>query len=397
MTLWLIFALMTAAAVCAVLWPLGRKRDLTSGGSDRLVYQDQLLEIERDRTAGLIGGVEAESARVEISRRLLAAADAESAAQAAPAAAQFAFRHRAAALAAAILLPVVGLGFYATLGSPDIPSQSAFARVDTPVGSQSIASLVGQVEAHLATNPNDGAGWEVLAPVYMRLGRFNDAAQAWLKVIALNGDNATREAAFGEALVAAANGVVTDEALTAFRHAVAADPHEPKASYFLGLADEQAGKRDAAAAKWRALLNSAPQDAPWADFVRSALARISATPDSATSQSQSAGEGSNQGANQAANQLANQGPSAADVAASRNLDAEQRADMARGMVQRLADRLHSDGGTVDEWLRLVQAYVVLGDRDKAKGAVGDAKRALSDHPDAIKQIDELAKQLSLNG
>ena len=393
MTLWLIFALMTVAAVCAVLWPLGRRRDVTGGGSDRLVYQDQLLEIERDRAAGLIGVAEAESARVEISRRLLAAADAESSAQAAPSAQQFAFRHRAAAVTAAVLLPVVGLGLYATLGSPDIPTQSAFARVDTRIGSQSIGSLVGQVEAHLATNPNDGAGWEVLAPVYMRLGRFNDAAEAWRKTIALNGDNATREAAFGEALVAAANGVVTDAALTAFQHAVAADAHEPKATYFLGLADEQAGKHDGAAAKWRALLDSAPQDAPWADFVRTALARITATPDSAQGQSQSAGEGANQGANQ----LANKGPSAAEVAASGNLNAEQRADMARGMVQRLADRLHSGGGTVDEWLRLVQAYVVLGDRDKAKGAVADAKHALADHPDAIKQLDELAKQLSLNG
>jgi cytochrome c-type biogenesis protein CcmH len=377
MTLWLIFALMTVAAVCAVLWPLGRKRDVTGGGSDRLVYQDQLLEIERDRAAGLIGGAEAESARVEISRRLLAVADAESAPLAAAPARQFSFRHRAAAVAAAVVLPAVGLGFYATLGSPDIPSQSAFARVDTPAGSQSIGSLVGQVEAHLASSPNDGAGWEVLAPVYMRLGRFNDAAAAWRKTIALNGDNATREAALGEALVAAANGVVTDEALTVFQHAVAADPHEPKASYFLGVADEQAGKHDAAAAKWRALLDSAPQDAPWASFVREALAKVDP---------QAAAESS-----------AKVAPVAGDVATAGNPDEAQRTEMVRGMVQRLADRLHGNGGTVDEWLRLVQAYAVLGDRDKAKGAVADAKRALSDHPDAIKLIDELAKQLSLNG
>ncbi|MGB6170943.1 MAG: c-type cytochrome biogenesis protein CcmI, partial [Xanthobacteraceae bacterium] len=76
MVLWLIFAAMTAAAVFAVVWPLGRKPS-TGGGSDRLVYQDQLAEIDRDRAAGLIGEAEAESARIEISRRLLAAADAE--------------------------------------------------------------------------------------------------------------------------------------------------------------------------------------------------------------------------------------------------------------------------------------------------------------------------------
>jgi cytochrome c-type biogenesis protein CcmH len=373
MTLWLIFAVMTVAAACAVLWPLGRKPRAGQGGSDRLVYQDQLLEIERDRAAGLIGGAEAESARVEISRRLLAAADTEASAAALPPAQKFALRHRAAAVAAVIILPAIGLGFYLRLGSPEIPSQSAFARVSTPAGEQSIASLIGQVEAHLASNPNDGAGWEVIAPVYMRIGRFDDAAGAWRKTIALNGDSATRESALGEALVAAANGVVTDDAAAAFQHAVAADPHEPKANYFLGLADEQAGKRDDAAAKWRALLDGAPRDAPWAGFVRSALARVMAVPASAAA------------------------PSAGDVAASENLNDTQRSEMVRGMVQRLADRLHSDGGNVDEWLRLVQAYIVLGDRDKAKDAVADAKRALSDHPDEIKRIDDLVKGLGLNG
>lgn len=368
MTLWLIFALMTVAAVCAVLWPLGRKGSGLTGGSDRLVYQDQLLEIERDRAAGLIGAPEAESARVEISRRLLAAADAEISSPAPQAPGRLMFRHRAAAMLVAVLLPAIGLGFYLWLGSPDIPSQSAFARVDTPLGEQSIANLVAQVEAHLASDPNDGAGWEVIAPVYMRLGRFNDAVQAWRKTIALKGDSATREAALGEALVASANGVVTDEAMTAFQHAVAAEPHEPKANYFIGLADEQAGKRDAAAAKWRALLDSAPPDAPWAGFVREALARVTAAPATATA-GDSAGETKN----------------------------AQNSEMIRGMVQRLADRLHAGGGDADEWLRLVRAYIVLGERDKAKDAVADAKRALSDHPDEIKRIDDLVKGLGLNG
>ncbi len=370
MMLWSIFALMTVAAVCAVWWPLGRKADPRGGGSDRLVYQDQLLEIERDRAAGLIGGAEAESARVEISRRLLAAADAEKAGPMPAPAGRLLFRHRAAAVLSAILLPVVGLGFYLTLGSPEIPSQSAFARVDTPLGAQSITNLVKQVEGHLASNPNDGAGWEVLAPVYMRLGRFDDAAEAWRKTIAFKGDSAERESALGEALVAAANGVVSDEASTAFQKAVAADPHEPKANYFLGLADEQAGRREAAVAKWRALLDGAPPDAPWTGFVRESLARVGAEANPATADSGDAAKGGNEA---------------------------QRTEMVRGMVQRLADRLHAGGGDVDEWLRLVQAYIVLGDRDKAKGAAADAKRALSDHPDEIKRIDDLTKVLGLNG
>ena len=80
-----------------------------------------------------------------------------------------------------------------------------------------------------------------------------------------------------------------------------------------------------------------------------------------------------------------------------NLSDDQRADMVRRMVTRLSDRLHADGGDVEGWLRLVRAYVVLGDRDKARGAASDARRALADHPDEIKRIDDLVKGLGLEG
>jgi cytochrome c-type biogenesis protein CcmH len=367
MALWIIFAVMTAAALFAVLWPFGRKPSERGAGSDRLVYQDQLKEIDRDRAVGLIGEPEAESARIEISRRLLAAVDAEHAApQGSDAAANV--RHRRAAGIAILIVPLVALTLYLKLGSPDIPEQSAFARADESGEHRSIASLVKQVEDHLARNPSDGAGWEVLAPVYLRLGRFSDAVIARSKAIALNGDSPARESDLGEALVAAADGVVTDEAKLAFQRAVASDVHNPKARYFIGLADEQDGNRDDAAKEWRALLDDAPADAPWRDLVRAALARV-ASP-SATSG----------------------GPTAAD-----NMPAAERVEMIRGMVQRLADRLHADGKDVDGWMRLVRAYAMLGDRDKAKDAATDARRALSDEPDQIKRIDDLVKGLGLDG
>jgi cytochrome c-type biogenesis protein CcmH len=381
MTLWIIFAVMTAAAVLAVLWPLGSGAKLAgtlAGGSDRFVYQDQLQEVDRDRAAGLIGEPEAESARVEISRRLLAAADAEAKATASAAPVTRATWHRrAAAIAAIVIVPVVALGFYLKLGSPAVPGQSAFARADAPpsdqsVESQSVESLVSQVEAHLARDPNDGKGWDVIAPVYLRMGRFDDAVVARRKAIALNGESAERESGLGEALVAAANGVVTDEAKLAFQRAVAADANEPKARYFLGLADEQDGNRDAAAAKWRALVGSAPANAPWADFVRAALARVTG-------------------------EAAASGPSASDVAAADAMTDAQRTEMIRGMVQQLAGRLHADGSDVEGWLKLVRSYAVLGDRDKAKDAASDARHALSNHPDQVKRIDDLVKDLGLAG
>ena len=389
MVLWLIFAAMTAVAVFAVLWPLGRKPS-PGGGSDRFVYQDQLAEIDRDRAAGLIGEAEAESARIEISRRLLGAAESEkpAAASTAPASSVL-WRRRAAAFAAIVVVPAVALGFYLRLGSPDVPDQSAFTRVNGVPGRQTIESLVSQVEAHLASNPNDGAGWEVLAPVYLRMGRPDDAVAAWRKAIILKGDSPARESAFGEALVGAANGVVSDEAKHAFQKAIAGDPQDAKAGYYLGLADEQGGNSAAAAAQWRALLAKAAPDAPWAGFVREALARVTAAP--------TRDAGAKTGLRTGPATESPTGPTTSDVAAADSISETQRTAMIRGMVQRLADRLHADGNDVEGWLRLVRSYAVLGDRDKAKDAAADAKRALSDHPAEIKRIDDLVKDLGLAG
>lgn len=363
--LWVIFALMSTAAILALLWPLTRK-PRASAGSDIVVYRDQLEEIDRDRSAGLIGAAEAHAARIEVSRRLLAAADV----QVPPPAAPPRWRRRSVALTTLLVLLLLPVGLYAFLGSPDIPGQPAFARAALPARDQSIAALIGRVEQHLAQKPDDGTGWQVIAPVYLQLGRFDDAVTAFRKSLALNGETATRDADLGEALVAAASGVVTDEAKENFERAAARDPHDPKARYFLGLADEQDGNKAAAATKWRALLQDAPAGAPWAAFVRQALARVTNRPIA--------------------------GPSPQDMQ-TQDLPEAAHTAMIRGMVAKLADRLHANGGDVEGWLRLVRAYAVLGEADKAKSAAADAKRALAGHPDEVRRIDDLVKGLGLAG
>jgi cytochrome c-type biogenesis protein CcmH len=377
MILWCIFALMTAAAIFAVVWPLGRKPGKLVGGSDLIVYKDQLHEIDRDRAAGLIGEAEAETARLEVSRRLLAAADTQPPSAPSTFSQPMLGRRRAAAIVALIILPFGPPTLYIAFGSPNVPWEPAFARVDTSQGRESVDSLVSKVEAHLANNPNDGSGWQVIAPVYMRLGRFDDAVAARKKSLALNGDSAMRQADLGEAMTAAADGVVTADAKAAFERAIANDPHEAKARYFLGLAAEQDGHSGQATTIWRSLLADAPAGAPWIKFVSEALSRA--------------------GGGQSSISGPSPGPSAEDVAAAADMSDDARRDMIRGMVARLAGRLHDNGADIEAWLRLVRAYVVLGDRDKAKDAAADAKRALSDHPDEIKRIDELVKGLGLEG
>jgi cytochrome c-type biogenesis protein CcmH len=368
MMLWLVFACMTAAAVFAVLWPLGRNSARKAAGSDLAVYQDQLAEIERDRAAGRIADREAEAARIEVSRRLLAAADA---AQARQSPAPAAWRRRAAAVAALVLIPLGAFGLYVMLGSPGLPGEPLAARAKTPNEQRSLASLITQVEAHLARNPEDGRGWEVLAPVYMRLGRFDDAVTARRNVLRLLGQSVTREVDLGEALAAQANGVITEAAKASFERALAIDDNDVRARFFIGLAAEQDGRRAEAAAIWRDLVAKAPPGASWADFIRRSLGRV---------------EGK-----------VPPGPSEQDVAAAVELTPQQRGDMVRGMVERLAERLKRDGSDVDGWLRLVRAYAVLGEPDKARHAASEARRALAGEPDKVQRLEELVKGLGLEG
>ena len=218
MTLWFVFALMTAAAIFAVLWPLSRRGRPHSEGSEATVYKDQLAEIDRDVAAGLIGASEAEAARVEISRRLLAAAAADE--RAPPTASNIRLR-RAAAIVALVGLPIVSVAFYLPLGSPRLGDFPLAERIRAPDASQPLDNLVAQVEAHLEKNPTDGRGWNVLAPVLAKLGRYDDAVRAYRNSITYSGDSAERRADLGEALAGAAGGVVTAEAKAEFERAIA--------------------------------------------------------------------------------------------------------------------------------------------------------------------------------
>jgi cytochrome c-type biogenesis protein CcmH len=368
MTLWLAFALMTALAIFAVLWPLSRSGNVPSG-SDAEVYRDQLDEIERDRSAGLIGETEADAARVEVSRRLIAAGDAQPATATADSHSAL-WRRRIAALAALVLVPFAAGTIYLMHGSPQLPGEPLASRLH-PDGHNSILAMIAQVERHLEANPKDAKGWEVLAPIYLRTGRFDEAVRARRNALEYGGESAQRESDLGEALVAAANGVVTAEAKQAFDKAAAQAPADPKARFYLGLAAQQDGKTDEAADIWQKLLKDAPPGAPWAATVQQALA--------------------------SAGKKAAPGPTSEDVAAASNMSEAERGQMVRGMVARLAERLKQDGSDVEGWLRLLRAYIVLGERDKANAALGDARRALASDPAKLRQIDDFAKTSGLNG
>jgi len=367
MMLWFVFALMTAAAIFAVLWPLSRGSRLPNEGSEAAVYKDQLGEIDRDVSAGLIDVSEAQAARVEISRRLLAAADHQ---RDLPSGSNIRLR-RAAAVIALVGLPVVAVAFYYPLGSPRLGDFPLAQRERAPAATQSLDGLVAQVEQHLEKNPTDGRGWSILAPVLARLGRYDDAIRAFRNSITYNGDTSERRADLGEAIAAAAGGVVTAEAKGEFERAIALNADDVKASYFLGLAAEQDGRSAEAASIWRAMLAKAPPNAPWRPLVQAALVRVGGSPAPALSDEA--------------------------VAAANGMNATDRSTMIRSMVDRLATRLKQNGDDVEGWLRLVKAYMVMGDPDKAKGALADARQAVAKDPERLRQLNEGLKNLGLDG
>ena len=159
-----------------------------------------------------------------------------------------------------------------------LPDEPLASRKVAPQTNSDIGAAVAAVEARLIAKPDDGKGWAVIAPVYMRLERYADAAHAYAEALRILGEDPLRRAAYGEALVAAAGGVVTDEARQAFDRALTDQPGQPQARYYLALAAEQDGKKADAIRDYQALLADSPPDAPWRSVVNARLAALNGAP-----------------------------------------------------------------------------------------------------------------------
>ena len=198
MLLWIILACLTAIVLLVLLRPLAGSG--IDGGSadafDLAVYRDQLGEIELDRARELIGEEEAEAARVEIARRLLAA---DSKAAASGKVSTDTSHARAATIAVAVALPLLALGLYLAYGSPRMPDQPLAARLQDPASNLNLEALVARVEARLREHPEEGEGWDAIAPVYMGWRRYSDAADAYGQAIRLLGELAKRLSGQGQA------------------------------------------------------------------------------------------------------------------------------------------------------------------------------------------------------
>ncbi len=371
MVLWIVFAVMTAAALAAVVVPFARKQDqIEAGGTDLAVYRDQLAEIDRDKARGVIDKREAEAARVEVSRRLLGATDHETdpSTSAAPL--------RPVLAAIVLIVPAVALAGYLAFGSPTLSGQPLAARQQENPADPRMAELVTRVEAHLRANPDDGRGWDVIAPVYMSIGRYDESVLAYRAAIRLQGSTSSRQADLGEALVHQAGGVITADAAAAFQAALLGGGDSPKARFYLAQAAEQDGRLTKARELWAELLEISPANAPWVPEVRARLNRVETELGVAPSAP---------------------GPTTEQVEAAQDMSAEDRMAMIEGMIAQLDQRLTDEGGTAEEWVRLIRSLMVLDKADDARNALDRARTDLADNPDALAQVNAAAGSFGLGG
>ncbi|MCQ1569618.1 c-type cytochrome biogenesis protein CcmI [Neorhizobium galegae] len=356
MVLWIILAALTAAVAAILILPFARAAKTASAdrAGEVAVYRDQLAELDRDRAQGLIEPQEAEYARAEIGRRLLAAAAAgEGKEIAAPKARKYAL----ATTVVTLVPPLVGLCLYLALGNPGLPDQPLEARLANP--GNNVALLVAKAERHLAENPNDGAGWDLLAPIYFRSMRLGDAEMAYRNAIRILGPSPVRLAGLGETLVASNDGIVTEDARSAFEQAVKLDPDNPRSRFYVGLGFEQAGRAAEARAQFETIAKGSPADAPWMQLVNQHIVKNGGTIATGQDTAQAPGNPSQAPGN----------PSQADVAAAANMSQGDRQAMIRGMVESLAERLKQDPNNLEGWVRLVRSYSVLGDKSSAEEAL----------------------------
>jgi cytochrome c-type biogenesis protein CcmH len=337
MTIWLLALLLTAIA-CATLYYAGAGRTVNAGASvidaTTAHFRAQLQAIDADAAAGRLGASEALAARGELARELIRL---KSETADAPA-----IGGKAAVWVPVVLVAVLALGTYYFIGRPDLPAEPLADRAAETGAGISLDAAIKTIEARLAANPGDLRGWQVIAPAYMQLGRYADAAKALRKVNELAPPTADSLTNLGEALMMESNGSVVGEPLDMFRQAAALDPKHVRSRYYIAGEETRTGDYSAAVRDWTALLALGKGDEPWVVTAKNGLALANAGlhPESAPP-----------------------APNEAQIAA---------------MVDGLDARLKAQGGSIDEWTQLVRSRLVQGNTSAAQLAYDAARKAYPD-------------------
>lgn len=377
-----IAAALVLGSLALVLAPLLRGSDRLArrASHDMQVFRDQLREIDADRARGILSAEEAEATRIEVSRRLLAAADAEGAESSAGPAPRG--LSRAAALAA-LVLAGAGVGAaYLQLGAPGMPDQPLRERQAQIAAIEAErndgAALIAQLQKVLEGRPDDLQGHRLLVTSLAGMGRMAEAVDAQRRVIEIQGDAVPGHELVSLAglMIAAEGGRISPEAEAALAAGLAKDPEDPSGRYFSGLLFIQNDQPERAYPIWSRLLEEGPPDAPWVKAIAPVIEELAAQaglppPGPA------------------------RGPGPAEVGAAGAMPAGERQAMIEGMVDRLAGRLATEGGPPEDWAQLIRSLGVLGRAEEAGRIRDEAGDVFAGDPAALAQIAAAARDAGL--
>jgi cytochrome c-type biogenesis protein CcmH len=419
MTLWIILTAITAVVAALLTLPLVRRQEARADAraATLAVLKDQLADVDVQLAAGTIPPADAEGLRIEIRRRMLAAGHiVEDSARP--------FTSRALSGVAIGLVGLVALAaaaLYAGMGKPGLavgpgtsmaqapaapPAAPPADSPSDPAADAEIARLVTGLEARLAEKPEDAEGWRMLGWSYYNLRRFDEAAKAYARAVALSPQGPGYQSAYAEALVQVAQGNVTPQAMSAFRLAAAQDGSDARARYYLGIAKAQSGDLKGALDDWISLLGESAADAPWVPQLRGIIdatareARIDVSARLASLRPPASGGASVIAPPPPASSAPPgvlPGPSAEQAAAVQALPPAQQQQMIRGMVEGLAEKLKANPKDEAGWLRLMRARTVLGERAEARAARDSALAAFATDPAAQSRIRAAAADMGITG
>lgn len=360
MLLWLLIAILATLAAAALIFAARTSHKDTGDrtAASQSHFQAQLNEIESDLKVNRLTPAQAEAAKAELAREVLtfrkdAAANVQVAKSSLPA-----FAMPLLAVAG----PVLALGIYALTGQPELPAQPLAGR-EAPA-EISFDEALAQIEAQMAETPDDIRGWQALAPAYMRAERFADAENAFSRIIELGGRDADALTDLAEAKLMQQDGVAGPQIISLLTEARDLDPENIRPRFYLAGEATRAGDWDEAISAWEALIDMAEGDEPWLAVARNGFAVAEA-----------------------------RGEAPAPDPSAGQFDPDQL-EMIAAMVDQLATRLAQQGGTLEEWTRLVQSYLVLGDSESAAITY---RAAIAAYPDADgrEDLDAMAAQAGL--
>jgi len=395
---------------------------------------DQLTEFEKKAAAGTIDGNEADVTRADIKRRILSAGRTEKLDRA-----RLSLSKRNLAVVAVAGIAIVGsFGLHAwnndlansitsmqlgSRNSTSVVDQLAAATAALPPGPLflqnqqrgrvqgqqqatlgSVEEMIDRVVQRLKRNPKDVEGWRVLGWSYFNTDRFEESSAAYAKAIELSPNNAELRSAYGEALVRAAAGNVTDEAKAVFERTLQLNPADSRAHFFIGLSKEQAGDKMSALNDWIAILNHGDSSEPWfADLTQRANklgqdvgVDVSSLLHRGNAETTGGVLGSLEKQQSAAPDAARKTePTAEDVRNAEAMAPTDRAAMIRGMVDRLAARLEETPNDVEGWIKLIRSRKILGENDAAEEAFHRALDIFKGAPQEQEKIVTVGHGLGL--